>query len=87
MNNPTLTLDDARDLARDLANELAETPSNPQAVSATLNAWADAYPVGDFAVLCMAALRFTYAECLHEPAKLPDPNRPAHEWRAPQEDQ
>ena len=59
-----LTLAQTRLLAADLVTQLSTTPGDSAAVTATLMRWTDTLDPPQMALICMAAVRLTFADCL-----------------------
>lgn len=67
---PTLT--DVRELADDLIRALSEHPGDDRAVCEVLNAWHEQHDTHTLALVCMAAMRTVFSECLiPHPARVP----------------
>lgn len=69
---PTMPIDRARDLADDLIRELSKHPGDDEAVCEVLRHWLDVLGAQSLSIVCMAAMRATFGECLTpHPAAVP----------------
>lgn len=70
----TLSIDDALELADDLIRELTKHIGDTDQLEAVFSRWLDVLDVPRFNLVCLAALRTTFLECLRVV--------PAGEWPA-----
>jgi hypothetical protein len=61
---PTLTVDQAHELAGDLMRQLTPMAGDPDKVRAHLMHWLDTLSAPDFDAVCIATVWRTFSECL-----------------------
>lgn len=70
MKKPLPPIEHVEALADDLIRALAQHPGDAEAVCSTLLRWHDLLDTNDLSLVCMAAIRTVFAECL-----IPHPDR------------